>query len=112
MRRVRVGERGRRPTPLGVWDGATTGGGSATAPKGSGMSVDSAGGQKSQFLLGASRDQRGPRLVARTLFREMQRSGFTHGQVLAVADELLGCLCAVTRSQGEARPQGPDEAGG
>jgi hypothetical protein len=76
------------------------------------MSVESAGGQKSQFLLGANGDQRGPRLVARTLFREMQRSGFTHGQVLAVADELLGCLCAVARSQGEARPQGPDEAGG
>ena len=75
------------------------------------MSVDSAGGQKSQFLLGANGDQRGPRLVARTLFREMQRSGFTHGQVLAVADELLGCLCAVARSREEGRPQGPDAAG-
>jgi len=76
------------------------------------MSLDSAGGQKSQFLLGANGDQRAPRLVARTLFREMQRSGFTHGQVLAVADELLGCICAAARSRDEARPQGPDEAGG
>jgi hypothetical protein len=75
------------------------------------MSLDSAGEQKRQFLMGANGDQRGPRLVARTLFREMQRSGFTPGQVLAVADELLGCLCAVTRSRDEARPQGPDEVG-
>jgi hypothetical protein len=76
------------------------------------MSVESAGGEKGQYFLGAKGDQRGPRLVARTLFREMQRSGFTHGQVLAVADELLGCLCAVARSRGEAKPQGPGGAGG
>ena len=76
------------------------------------MSLDSAGGQKSQVLIGTNGEQRGPRLVARTLFREMQRSGFTHGQVLAVADELLGCLCAVARSRGEAKPQGPGGAGG
>jgi len=75
------------------------------------MSLDAAGGQKRQFLVGANGEQRGPRLVARTLFREMQRSGFTHGQVLAVADELLSCLCAVARSRDEARPQGPDGAG-
>ena len=112
VRRLRVGERDRSPIPPGVWDGATAGAGPATAPKGSGMSPDAAGGQKSQFLIGANGEQRGPRLVARTLFREMQRSGFTHGQVLAVADELLGCLCAVARSRDEARPQGPDGAGG
>lgn len=76
------------------------------------MSLDSAGEEKRQFLIGANGDQRGPRLVARTLFREMQRSGFTHGQVLAVADELLGCLCAVARSRDGARPQGPDGAEG
>jgi hypothetical protein len=76
------------------------------------MSVESAAGKKGQYFLGANGDQRGPRLVARTLFREMQRSGFTHGQVLAVADELLGCLCAVARSRGEAKPQGPGGAGG
>jgi hypothetical protein len=75
------------------------------------MSLDSAGEQKRQFLMGANGDQRGPRLMARTLFREMQRSGFTHGQVLAVADELLGCLCAATRSRDEAQPQGPDAVG-
>jgi hypothetical protein len=76
------------------------------------MSLESAGGQGSHLFLGTNGDQRGPRLVARTLFREMQRSGFTHGQVLAVADELLGCLCAAARSRDEARPQGPDKAGG
>jgi len=112
VRRVRLGERSRCPIPPGVWDGATAGAGPATAPKGSGMSLDFAGEEKRQFLIGANGDQRGPRLVARTLFREMQRSGFTHGQVLAVADELLGCLCAVARSRDEARPQGPDRAGG
>ena len=56
--------------------------------------------QGSRLLEGAERDGRGARLVARTLFQEMQRSGFTRGQVLAVADELLGCLCA-TASVGE-----------
>ena len=111
MRRVGLGERDRCPIPPGVWGGATAGTGAATAPKGSDMSLDAAGGQKSQFLVGANGEQRGPRLVARTLFREMQRSGFTHGQVLAVADELLSCLCAVARSRDEARPQGPDGAG-
>ncbi len=75
------------------------------------MSLDAAGGEKSQFLVAANGEQRGPRLVARTLFREMQRSGFTHGQVLAVADELLSCLCAVARSRDGERPQGPDGTG-
>ena len=75
------------------------------------MSLDSARGKQSQFLFGANGEQRGPRLMARTLFREMQRSGFTHGQVLAVADELLGCLCAVARSRDEAPPRGPEGAG-
>lgn len=111
MRRVRVGERDRHPIPLGVCGGAIPADGPATAPKGSGMSLDSPGDQKRHFLLGANGDQRGPRLVARTLFREMQRSGFTHGQVLAMADELLGCLCAVARSRDEAQSQGPDGAG-
>jgi hypothetical protein len=76
------------------------------------MSPDSAGKQKRQSLVGANGDQRGPRLVARTLFREMQRSGFTHGQVLAVADELLGCLCALARSRDGRQPQGPDASEG
>jgi hypothetical protein len=58
--------------------------------------------QGSWLLDGAGTDGRGARLVARTLFREMQRSGFTHRQVLAVADELLGCLCATTRGREEA----------
>jgi hypothetical protein len=51
----------------------------------------------------AGADGRGPRLIARTLFKEMQRSGFTRYQVLAVADELLDCLCA-SRGQTEAAP--------
>ncbi|MEK6715860.1 MAG: hypothetical protein AABZ16_00025 [candidate division NC10 bacterium] len=54
---------------------------------------------ESRLLDGAGADGQGARLVARTLFREMQRSGFTHGQVLAVADELLGCLCATVRGR-------------
>lgn len=58
--------------------------------------------QGSSLLDGRGHDGRGARLVARTLFREMQRSGFTHSQVLAVADELLGCLCATARSGGKA----------
>lgn len=111
MRRVRVGERFRHPIALGIWGGVTAASGLAPSAKGSGMSLDSTGEQKRQSLIGANGDQRAPRLVARTLFREMQRSGFTHGQVLAVADELLGCLCAVARSRDEARPQGPDGAG-
>ncbi len=57
--------------------------------------------QGSWLLEGTGSDARGARLVARTLFREMQRSGFTHSQVLAVADELLGCLCATARSRGK-----------
>lgn len=60
--------------------------------------------QGSWLLEGTGSDARGARLVARTLFREMQRSGFTHSQVLAVADELLGCLCATARSRGEPSP--------
>gem|GEM_PF-3333550 len=112
MRRVRLGERNRHPIPLGVWGGATASGGWATVPKGADMSLDSAGEQKRHSLIGANGDQRAPRLVARTLFREMRRSGFTHGQVLAVADELLGCLCAVARSRNGNRTQGKDGAGG
>jgi hypothetical protein len=54
--------------------------------------------QTSWIMDAARSDGKGARLVARTLFREMQRSGFTHEQVLAVADELLGCLCATVRS--------------
>lgn len=57
--------------------------------------------QTAGLLEGSGADGRGARLIARTLFREMQRSGFTHQQVLTVADELLGCLCA-TVGQGEA----------
>jgi hypothetical protein len=57
-----------------------------------------------RLLEGAGMDGRGARLVARTLFREMQRSGFTHRQVLAVADELLGCLCGTARPREEAGP--------
>ncbi len=56
----------------------------------------------SPLLEGAATDGRGARLVARTLFRELQRSGYTNHQVLAFADELLGCLCATVRSREEA----------
>ena len=62
----------------------------------------------SRLLEGTGRDGRGARLVARTLFREMQRSGFTRGQVLAVADELLGCLCAATGTREE--PVAPEDS--
>lgn len=51
----------------------------------------------SRLLEGAGTDGQGARLVARTLFREMRRSGFSHREVLALADELLGCLCATVR---------------
>ncbi|MBI2114309.1 MAG: hypothetical protein HYT85_04380 [candidate division NC10 bacterium] len=63
------------------------------------MSVASERPGGSRLLHGVGADGQGARLVARTLFREMQRSGFTHGQVLAVADELLGCLCATVRGR-------------
>ena len=72
------------------------------------MSLVSDHARGSSLLEGAGRDGGGARLVARTLFREMQRSGFTRGQVLAVADELLGCLCA-TAGSGE-QPTAPSES--
>lgn len=55
--------------------------------------------QGSRLLEGAGADGQGARLVARTLFRELQRSGFSHSQVVAVVDELLGCLCATVRGR-------------
>jgi hypothetical protein len=63
--------------------------------------------QATWLLEAAGSDGRGARLVARTLFKEMQRSGFTRHQVLAVADELLGCLCA-TAGRSEAEKTPPD----
>lgn len=66
------------------------------------MNVASDRARGSGLLDGAGTGGRGARLVARTLFREMQRSGFSHGQVLAVVDELLGCLCAKVREREEA----------
>ena len=72
------------------------------------MSAASDHTQGSSLLEGAGRNGGGARLVARTLFREMQRSGFTRGQVLAVADELLGCLCATAGSREQ--PAAPSES--
>jgi hypothetical protein len=56
----------------------------------------------------AAANGRGARLVARTLFKEMQRSGFSQQEILAVADELLGCLCA-SRKEAESWMSPPDD---
>ena len=42
----------------------------------------------------ASEPKRGARLLARTFYRELRRAGFADRDIMAVADELLGCLVA------------------
>lgn len=55
-----------------------------------------------------SHAEKGARLVARTFYRELRRAGFADRHIMAVADELLGCLTASLREvrrQGEATAQ-------
>lgn len=113
MRGVRLGERRGHSIPLGVGGGSFEVRRIPAIPRGALMSLASERLQGNWLLDGAGTDGRGARLVARTLFREMQRSGFTRGQVLAVADELLGCLCAAAASAKEAtKPGDPGEPDG
>jgi hypothetical protein len=42
----------------------------------------------------ASEPKKGARLIARTFYRELRRGGWTDGDIMAIADELLGCLIA------------------
>jgi len=56
----------------------------------------------------ASHAEKGARLVARTFYRELRRAGFADRHIMAVADELLGCLTASLREvrrKGEAAAQ-------
>lgn len=40
---------------------------------------------------------KGARLVARTFYRELRQAGFADRDIMAIADELLGCLTATLR---------------
>ena len=40
---------------------------------------------------------KGARLVARSFYRELRQAGFADHDIMAIADELLGCLAATLR---------------
>lgn len=42
----------------------------------------------------AGEPKKGARLIARTFYRELRRGGWTDADIMAIADELLGCLIA------------------
>ncbi len=42
----------------------------------------------------AGEPKKGARLIARTFYRELRRGGWTDADIMAIADELLGCLGA------------------
>ncbi len=42
----------------------------------------------------AAHPKKGARLIARTFYRELRRAGWADQDIMAIADELLGCLLA------------------
>lgn len=92
MRRFRLGQAGGRP--VGIRYGLLPNRKPGEIAGGPHVTLASNHPRATWILEAAGEDGRGARLIARTLFKEMQRSGFSHHQILAVADELLGCLCA------------------
>ncbi len=45
----------------------------------------------------ARQPEKGARLVARTFYRELRGAGFGDREIMAIADEMLGCLTAHLR---------------
>jgi hypothetical protein len=45
----------------------------------------------------ATRPDKGARLIARAFYRELRRGGYEDRDIMAIADEMLGCLTAHLR---------------
>ena len=45
----------------------------------------------------ANRPDKGARLIARAFYRELRRGGYGDRDIMAIADEMLGCLTAHLR---------------
>lgn len=50
----------------------------------------------------ATPPEKGARVVARSFYRELRRAGYAEREIMAIADELLGCLVVSLR---ECRPK-------
>lgn len=58
-------------------------------------------------LAGGVPDPKSARILARSFYRELRESGFTHNQILAASTELLDLVTRDLRGEDDERTDGP-----